>query len=153
MNATGTPATDRQLSFLASLAKERGVTVDTDGMTTRAASAKITELKAQPAARAAAVFNSEPAEEVGLGMYRLEGRIYRVVASRESGNLYAKELVEGSFLYAPGAMRFLRPELRMTLEEAQEYGRRTGSCCVCARRLTNPESIALGIGPVCGGRV
>ncbi len=27
-----------------------------------------------------------------------------------------------------------------------------GKCCVCARKLTTPESIAAGIGPVCAGR-
>lgn len=32
---------------------------------------------------------------------------------------------------------------------AVEFGHRTGSCCVCARTLTDPESIAKGIGPIC----
>lgn len=32
------------------------------------------------------------------------------------------------------------------------YGREIGSCGVCGRALTNGESRALGIGPVCGGR-
>lgn len=31
-------------------------------------------------------------------------------------------------------------------------GTRTGSCCICGRELTDPESVALGIGPICGGR-
>lgn len=29
------------------------------------------------------------------------------------------------------------------------YGRLIGSCGVCSRTLTNPQSIAAGIGPVC----
>lgn len=29
------------------------------------------------------------------------------------------------------------------------YGRETGSCSCCGRELSNPESIALGIGPIC----
>ena len=29
------------------------------------------------------------------------------------------------------------------------YGRRTGSCAICARELTNKQSIELGIGPIC----
>jgi hypothetical protein len=29
------------------------------------------------------------------------------------------------------------------------YGRRFGSCCICARELTNHASIELGIGPIC----
>ncbi len=28
-----------------------------------------------------------------------------------------------------------------------------GRCCVCNRKLTTPESIRLGIGPKCGGRI
>lgn len=33
------------------------------------------------------------------------------------------------------------------------YGRRTGNCCICGRELTNAESIELGIGPICAGRM
>lgn len=32
-------------------------------------------------------------------------------------------------------------------------GRETGVCAVCGRLLTNPESVRLGIGPICDGRV
>jgi len=32
---------------------------------------------------------------------------------------------------------------------AVEYGRKTGICSCCGRTLTNSESIALGIGPIC----
>lgn len=35
---------------------------------------------------------------------------------------------------------------------SREYGKRTGTCGACSRTLTNPESIALGIGPVCARR-
>lgn len=34
-------------------------------------------------------------------------------------------------------------------KEARLYGRLTGVCCCCGRELTDPESIALGIGPIC----
>lgn len=40
-----------------------------------------------------------------------------------------------------------------TLAEAQEHGRRTGRCLVCSRKLTHPESVAAGIGPVCAGKL
>jgi len=33
------------------------------------------------------------------------------------------------------------------------YGKRTGKCCICGRELTNHESIDLGIGPICAGRM
>lgn len=32
------------------------------------------------------------------------------------------------------------------------YGHELGSCGVCGRTLTDPESIAAGIGPVCAGK-
>lgn len=105
------------------------------------------------------------------GMYRMGETIYKVqLAVHGSGNPYAKRLVQievtvdpsrvldvtekvWKFEYAPGAIRDLRPEHRMTLEEAKEFGALYGTCCVCGRTLTNETSIEAGIGPVCGGRV
>ena len=40
-----------------------------------------------------------------------------------------------------------------TLAEAQAYGRRTGRCMICGRKLTHPESVAAGIGPTCRQRL
>lgn len=34
-----------------------------------------------------------------------------------------------------------------------EHGKRTGICGICGRELTDPASIALGIGPVCAERL
>jgi hypothetical protein len=79
--------------------------------------------------------------------------IYRVVASKDSGRLYAKRSTPDGFEYDKGAIFRLFAEDRMTVEEVAEVGRRDGYCYVCGRHLTNPESVALGIGPICGGRV
>lgn len=38
------------------------------------------------------------------------------------------------------------------LNAAIAYGKRYGKCSVCARTLTDPESIDRGIGPVCAER-
>jgi len=35
------------------------------------------------------------------------------------------------------------------LEAAVAYGKVTGSCSCCGRELTDPQSVALGIGPIC----
>lgn len=35
---------------------------------------------------------------------------------------------------------------------AETYGKETGNCCICNRLLTDPESVARGIGPICAGR-
>lgn len=90
--------------------------------------------------------------ELTEGMYSADGDVFKVQRSKESGRLYAKVLQDGSFEYAPGAMRKLTVADRMSLDEAKAYGRRTGVCCVCGRQLTNPVSVAEGIGPICSGR-
>jgi len=88
------------------------------------------------------------------GMYRVDGRIFKVLPSRSSDRHYAKELLGESdtgyrFEYASGAMRLIRAEHKMTEDEAREFGRVTGHCCNCAKLLTDPKSIEDGIGPVC----
>ena len=137
-----------------------------DRMTRREASAAIDQamdnnrkLREELASLAAehGIPEAEPQYVTETGMYRVDGRIYKVLPSRTSERHYAKELVgesEGGyrFVYAPGAMRFIRAEHRMTDEQAREFGRTTGICCVCARLLTDPKSIADGIGPVCSGK-
>lgn len=117
--------------------------------------------------------------DLDAGMYRMGEDVYKVqVAVHGSGRPYAKRLAateycgecgreswnhsetnnhefktEWKFDYAPGAIQQLKPEMRMTLEEAKEFGAIYGICCVCAAILTNEKSIEEGIGPVCGGRV
>lgn len=92
--------------------------------------------------------------ETPEGMHRLaDGRIFKVqIAVHGSGNPYAKELINGSFEYAPGAIKLLSEATKMTLEQAKEYGALYGVCCVCARTLTDEGSIEAGIGPVCAKR-
>lgn len=95
------------------------------------------------------------------GMYRMaDGTIYKVQrAVHGSGNLYAKRLVppsefggNASFEYAPGALRALKPEDKMTLDQAREFGALYGTCCQCGRTLTDERSIEAGIGPICAGK-
>lgn len=47
-------------------------------------------------------------------------------------------IIQRILLFAIDPIHFLTSE-----------GKRTGRCCVCGITLTNPESIALGIGPIC----
>lgn len=103
-----------------------------------------------------------PKTELTDGMYRTaDGKIYKVQWNREKTNLYGKILettkdedgtVYANFEYAPGITYRLTPDDKMTLEEAKEYGALYGTCCVCARTLTNEASIEAGIGPVCATR-
>jgi hypothetical protein len=88
-------------------------------------------------------------------MYRLEdGTIVRVYLGQRSGKMLAKKLVTDGdhheYEYMGKATRFVKADTaKLSLEEAKEFGRMTGTCCVCARRLDNPESVEAGIGPVC----
>ena len=149
-----TPASERQVSFLQSLLAERdnSLVVEFAGLTSKQASEFIGTLINAPK-RVAGVRGNFPVEE---GMYRDNaGIIYKVQASRETGRLYAKHLdvAERKFIFEAGAMRHLTAEMRMSIEEAKAFGVEYGFCCVCAKFLTDPRSVADGIGPVCSGRV
>lgn len=112
--------------------------------------AKIKELKA-----------TRPATELEDGMYLLDGEIYKVqYAVHGSGKPYAKRLVppatEGErarFDYAPGMVRKLRPEHRMSLEQAREYGELYGVCVRCGAVLTKEKSIERAMGDTCAGKI
>lgn len=104
--------------------------------------AKVRELKA--------------ATELEDGMYVLDGVIYKVQhAVHGSGRQYAKRLVAGSpgerasFEYAPGVVRKLRPEHRMTMDQAKEWGALYGTCVRCGRVLTREDSIERMMGSTC----
>lgn len=113
--------------------------------------------------------SAKPVEEsVTEGMYRVDnGDIYKVQKSRQSGFLYASKLekldtsefdkrgneITHKFEYMGKApLRFIKAEHRMTMEEAAQFGKETGSCCNCGRTLTKQESIDRGIGPICAGK-
>lgn len=112
----------------------------------------------RPAQAGSAAFDSNTLES---GIYLLGEEIYKVQkAVHGSGNMYAKRLVisyyaegkTGNFEYAPGTVRKLRPEHKMSLDQAKEFGALYGVCCRCGRTLTDEESIANGIGPICASK-
>lgn len=112
----------------------------------------VTEVKAcaAPAARPSATL-SAPATE---GIYRRDGVIYKVQrAIHGSGRLYAKELVEGRFVMAAGAIKLLSQADRMTTEEAAAWGALYGRCIRCQADLTDEDSIARGMGLVCATKI
>lgn len=142
-------ATEAQRELIIKMCNERGMDMSTekysvpDHLTRDDARATITALKNVPVPRA-----SNPMSIDEPGLFLLSGGVYKVVRST-AGKLYAKQLEGTSWVYAPGVVRDLTEAHRMTVEQAQEYGVATGVCCMCGIELTNPESIALGIGPVC----
>ena len=72
------------------------------------------------------------------------------------GGEYAGKVQDGQWHPVRTAM----PETLATLtaiainprEAAINYGRLTGSCACCGRTLTDPQSVELGIGPICAER-
>lgn len=173
MNATTTtnPATPKQIAFLKKLAAERPMWRDVENMHDDV----IERLDKKSISAMIDVALSVPKETLHKpkregdtvaeeGMYRdpSTGEIYKVQrAVHGSGRNYAKRLAEfvggdgqkvWSFVIAKGMVFKLKPEWKMTLAEAKEWGALYGTCCVCGRLLTNEESIEAGIGPVCAGK-
>ncbi len=91
-------------------------------------------------------------QELKPGLYENpeNGEIYRVRQSRSSGKVYAG--IHKGNGYVPGLIKNIRPEWLVTLEKAMAYGRKTGICMMCSKRLTNAESVERGIGPICAGK-
>ncbi len=172
--ASFTTATPGQINFITSLLNERGLSLDTacvrifshdDVEIERGyggtASQLIDALKAMPRPERE---RTVPAAGLEAGMYKVGQDIFRVKISG-AGRPYANVLVHDTILngnyrdaavwfdYAPGAVRKITPEHRMTVEQCAEFGLLYGTCCVCARTLTNPKSIAKGIGPICEKKV
>lgn len=87
--------------------------------------------------------------EVPEGMHYVQGTVWKVQRSQH-GRLYAKELVDGTFEYRGARpLASLSDATMMTLEDAQEFGKLYGVCCRCGATLTDEDSIAAGIGPIC----
>jgi hypothetical protein len=88
-------------------------------------------------------------------MYTVEGVIYKVQrAVHGSGNLYAKrwDAETESFDIERGAIRKIRAEHRMSVDEAGAFGLIISACAHCGKTLTDEESIARGLGPICAGK-
>jgi hypothetical protein len=151
---TGGPHTHQFLMSVAAQLIGRGTITEK-----QAAAVLKFKASAMRRAEADAEVAAKPVRELPTeGMYRTEdGTIYKVqVAHHGTGKLYAKKLVqEGDawrFEYERGAIYRLTASDKMTLEEAKAFGALYGTCCVCGRTLTDEESIAAGIGPVCAGK-
>lgn len=173
MNTTAQPApTDKQLAFVKVLAEKVGQqryesvlldqfsVVSAEDLGRRDVSSLIDSLKsAADAGRSAErqqknerrVVQEAVAAASGLdaGMYSRNGTPFRVYPARNGGHLLAQSMIDGKWVYMGAASRFVTADMKMSLEEAREYGLQTGVCICCARVLTDPESVERGIGPVC----
>lgn len=175
---TQSPASDKQKSFLRNLITDRELdagertmmvrTLEQEMLSMRAASNAINFCLGRPRKPLAVEPAADPVTDVG--MYHVGETFYKVQRSRQSGNLYAKVLVvdvpavrddDGHLLagacchfdYAGGMIFRLTASQRLTLDEAKAFGVAYGTCCVCGALLTDPKSVALGIGPICIKRI
>lgn len=94
------------------------------------------------------------APAISPGFYAHNGTVAEVVKSA-AGRLYAKLLNRDTwrFDYAPGVVTLLKPEDRLTLEQAAAMGKEWHHCGICGRELTNEDSIDRGIGPICATKL
>lgn len=151
--AISNPASDAQLGLLRKLfvekfdaekAAECAAWLDTHKLSKATASHKITTLLAMPTV-------NRPAE-LDEGMYKVGDDIFKVYFT-QAGHIATKQLTEDGFEYTGRKpLARIKPEHRMTLDQAKEYGKVTGTCCNCGRLLTNEDSIEAGIGPICAGK-
>lgn len=167
------PASEKQVAFLTKLVTERTPESDDDtrrmyvelvvAKGSREVSKEIDRLLALPKPAAppkASSVDAPPARPhlpLEMGMYKsAEHGFIRVYPARSGGHLLAKKLIEDAdaasgfaFQYLGLASRFVTPADKLSFEEAAAFGVQFGVCCVCAATLTDPESVSLGIGPIC----
>jgi hypothetical protein len=86
-----------------------------------------------------------------------DGEMFVVVLNKAKTNTYAKRLVfhghKPAWDYAPGMGRTLAGTTPLTVEAAAALGHLHGYCIICSAQLTDPKSVAAGIGPVCATRL
>jgi hypothetical protein len=71
----------------------------------------------------------------------------------KTGDTYMGKVLHGTFTPSAAAteqtVRAVEAVAMDPLGEAIKYGRLTGRCACCNRKLSDEKSVALGIGPVC----
>lgn len=156
----GSPMTEPQFKYLITLtvqayatdAKARAAAlVEAAGMDFNGASARIDLLKSPTAAAPVAA----PTYLPPAGSYLVAGQTITVKKPKYAGSpiwLTVDNMLAGSF-QKPKAFA---AELLAQIDSADKahaaviaYAKATGKCGVCHTKLTDPKSIAAGIGPVC----
>lgn len=95
----------------------------------------------------------EVSADIAEGIWRNKNGVLIEVYKTRKGFLVGKSIDEesGEKTYL-GKKGLENLDYKLSLEEAKEWGRKTGVCCVCGAELTNPESVAAGIGPICSSK-
>ena len=109
------------------------------------------------------------AKDAGLKrpVLRLDGFAFSLAGetSANAGGIYVKEAAEGTYLGKIMGGRFQRSRdcnesisamivaaAADPANAAKAYGKKFGKCSICARDLSDAESVERGIGPVCASK-
>ena len=95
-----------------------------------------------------------PEEKLEVGAYLHDGVIYSIRKNSSSGRLHAFTFDHDlkAWSYARGIVNQIKPEERLTLAQASQFGAQTGCCVHCRRTLTVQKSIVAGMGKICASR-
>lgn len=86
------------------------------------------------------------------GIYFTDNTYFKVVFNLEGTRLYAKTWDGDEWAYDRGAIHRLTADMKVTAEQAAQFGALTGACVFCSRRLTDERSVTVGYGPVCADK-
>lgn len=149
-------ASDKQVSFIESLVQSK---VDGQTRLDRYLSdmgitsvGQLTSVTARKVIDGLLQLPSVPRDvQVDVGAYAYDGILYSVRKSRESGKLHAYHWSSASnkWEYSGNIKYDLRPEHRLSLADAMDFGIQTGSCIHCGRTLTDKASVRYGMGSTC----
>lgn len=165
--------TDRQKTFLLQLRAEKGLedkftADDLDRLSKSQASAWISKALTLPSVTTASHVGYRIAapheDDVPAGRYAIEDedgvlkffRVDRPTEGRWAGYVFLKVQASDDLhpIKNPARKEFIFKAIAHDPRAASiRYGRELGHCGICGKTLTDPESIANGIGPVCAGRV
>jgi len=83
------------------------------------------------------------------GYYRWEGKFVKVQQNQAGTNLYAKLWDGEAWEYTPRLVGQLSPGMKLSAEDAKEFGALYGRCVFCSQQLNDERSIAAGYGEIC----
>lgn len=101
-----------------------------------------------------------------MGVYQHDEQLFVIKPRKDKTRLYAMrveqsaprltekgEVVDFELVFAPGMMKVLTPDERLTMLQAENLLIRFERCINCHRHLKAAKSVAEGIGPVCSAKM
>ena len=102
------------------------------------------------------VLQNNEGEEVKISLAPDSGRNKDFIYIKIAENYAGKISPDGEFFpvqsCGAGTIKYLESFSENPEIIAAKYGRLTGSCCFCARHLTDDRSVSVGYGPICADR-